>query len=94
MTKWDDACADAVRRWIADECVTSPVCTALSGDLFRSFKQWIQVQGGDGPLWSRTRFTMLIHAEGFGSKKSNGKRYLFGIKLKNIPKADAGTTDT
>lgn len=89
MTQWNDDGVKTIRQWIAAECVTKPIYSERSGDLFMSFKEWMQGRGNDSPLWSQKRVTMLLHAAGFESKRSNGKRYLCGLRLKNPPSVNA-----
>lgn len=80
---------DATGLWIEDCCYVDVGATVLSGDLFKSWTRWALAAGEE--TGSQKRFAQVLASRGFGSKRSNGKRYFCGIRLP-VPRPPSETS--
>lgn len=70
---------DAVGRFIAEECVTSPYATVLAGELFAAWTSWAAEEGAE-PMTAVT-FAKEMDRRGFEGTKTNRGKARKGIGL-------------
>ena len=73
--------SDAVRRFIDDACVTTPLMKATTSQLHEAWQQWQAIDGAV-PM-SRREFGLALDRHGYpADPPSNGKRWRPGIAVK------------
>lgn len=79
--------ADALGRFIAECCVTSPAVRAPSGELFTAWAKWAADDGTESG--SKKAFGEALDKRGFPDGKSGSLRFRRGIALRTDEEEDA-----
>jgi putative DNA primase/helicase len=71
--------SDALKRFIADQCLTGPHFTVGSSDLFAAWGKWCAAEGED--QGTATAFATMLQNKGFDNYTSAGRRRWRGLGL-------------
>ncbi len=72
---------DTFGEWLNEATERDEQGKCLSGGAYKNFKAWADTAGEH--VMSQKRFVQALRERGFNTKRSNGKRYIFGLSLKS-----------